>query len=144
MLNFITDVFQNPAKKHGIAVLLKGQEGTGKNRTTDLLRVMMGRDKFLQTASPANTLYGRFTRLLIVINESNGAENFAASDVIKDMITCDEFQSEGKGTNAYTMSCFARFMFTTNNDNCLRVNPDSRRFFVVEVSSELKGDTDYF
>jgi hypothetical protein len=60
------------------------------------------------------------------------------------MITCDEFQSEGKGTNAYTMSCFARFIFTTNNDNCLRVNPDSRRFFVVEVSSELKGDTDYF
>ena len=39
---------------------------------------------------------------MIVINESSGSDNFAANDIIKNMITCDEFQSEGKGTNAYT------------------------------------------
>ena len=90
------------------------------------------------------TLYGRFNRqregkILIVINESNGSENFAANDIIKDMITCDEFQSEGKGTNSYTMSCYARFLFTTNNENSLKVQPDSRRYVVIEVSSTLKG-----
>ena len=60
------------------------------------------------------------------------------------MITCDEFQLESKGVNAYTMTCCARFIFTTNNENCLRVNPDSRRYVVVEASSELKGNTEYF
>jgi hypothetical protein len=111
---------------------------------------MMGpKDRFLQTASPANTLFGRFNRvregkLLICINESSGGDNFAANDVIKDMITCSEFVSEGKGTNSYSIACFARFIFTTNNENCLRVNPDSRRFFVKEVSSALKGNHEYF
>jgi hypothetical protein len=60
------------------------------------------------------------------------------------MITCDQFVSEGKGTNAYTIGCFSRFMFTSNNDNCLKVNPDSRRYWVVDVSSELKGDATFF
>jgi hypothetical protein len=110
---------------------------------------MLGRARFLQTATPSTTLYGRFNgqregRVLIVINESSGSDNFAANDVIKDMITCDEFQLENKGVNAYTLSCCARFIFTTNNDNCLRVNPDSRRYVVVEVSSALKGNTGYF
>ena len=33
---------------------------------------------------------------------------------------------------------------TTNNENCLRVNPDSRRYVVIEASSALRGDTAYF
>lgn len=154
LLDWIAHIFQMPGKKTGIAILLKGEEGVGKNRMTDFLRALLGgscrsSSKFLQTATPATTLYGRFTRLregklLIVINESNASDNFTANDTIKDMITCDEFQSEGKNTNAYTINCVARFMFTTNNDNCLRVTPDSRRFVVIEVPSELKGNTAYF
>ena len=150
LLNWIAQIFQQPSVKTGIALLLKGEEGVGKNRVTDLLRAMLGpKECFLQTSSPSSTLYGRFTRLregklLIVINESSGSDNFAANDIIKDMITCDEFVSEGKGTNAYTVACFARFIFTTNNDNCLKINPDSRRYFVIEASSELKGNQDYF
>ena len=149
VLDWFAQIYQQPGKKTGIALLLKGEEGVGKNRLTDLHREMLGRDRFLQTATPGSSLYGRFNRqregrLLIVINESNGADNFAANDIIKDMITCDEFQSEGKGTNSYTMSCYARFIFTTNNENCLRVNPDSRRYVVLEVSSALKGNAPYF
>ena len=111
VLDWVAQIFQNPALKTGVAPLLKGEEGVGKNRFTDLIRAML-RDKFLQTATPSTTLYGRFTRqregkLLIVINESSGPDNFAANDIIKDMITCDEFLSEGKGTNAYTMNCYA-------------------------------------
>ena len=149
-LDWIAQIFQQPSVKTGIAVLLVGCEGAGKNRATDLLRLMMGsKDRFLQTASPANTLFGRFNsvregKILVVINESSGSDNFAANDLIKDMITCDEFVSEGKNTNSYAIACFARFIFTTNNENCLKVSPDSRRFFIKEVSSALKGNHDYF
>ncbi len=149
LLNWIAQIFKEPAIKRGIAILLRGEEGVGKNRFTDLLRAMMGDDAFLQTASPSNALYGRFTRLregkmLVVINEASGSDNFAADSLIKDMITSDQFLSEGKGSNAYPVSCFARFVFTTNNDNCLKINPDSRRYVVVDASSEMKGNTQWF
>ena len=150
VLDWVAQIFQQPSVKTGIAILLVGCEGAGKNRFSDLLRLMLGsKDRFLQTASPSNTLYGRFNRvregkLLIVINESSGSDNFAANDMIKDMITCDEFVSEGKGTNSYAIACFARFLFTTNNDNALKLTPDGRRYYVKEVSSALKGDYEYF
>lgn len=149
VIDWTAQLFQQFAVKTGIALLLRGEEGVGKNRWTDLLREMIGKDKFLQTADPSNTLYGRFTRLregkfLIVVNEASGKDNFAAQDKLKDMITCDQFVCEGKGTNAYDIECYARFIFTTNNDNCLKVNPDSRRYLVIDVSSEFRGNTDYF
>ena len=149
VLDWLAHMFQHPARKPGVALLLHGPEGVGKNRFTDLLRHMQGSDRFFQTASPAATLYGRFNRqregrILIVINEANGGENFAANDILKDMITCDEFVSEGKHTNSYTMRCFARFVFTTNNDNCLRVPPDGRRIVVIDASPERKGYAGYF
>ena len=149
VLDWIPQLFQEPARKPGIALILKGEEGVGKNRFTDLLRLMLGEDKFMQTVNPSSTQYGRFTRmregrLLITINEANGGDNFSANDTIKDMVTCDQFVCEGKGTNAYTMNCFARYVFTTNNDNAVKVNPDSRRYLVIDVSSELRGNTDFF
>ena len=149
VLDWLAQALQHPGVKSGIALVLKGEEGVGKNRFTDLVRLIVGLDKFLQTADPSNVLYGRFTRLregklFIIINEASGADSFAKNDIIKDMITCDQFISEGKGTNSYPMNCFARFIFTTNNSNCVRVSSDCRRYVIAEVSSELKGNTAYF
>lgn len=150
LLDWIAQIFQYPAIKRGTAVLLKGEEGIGKNCLTDLLREMVGRkDKFMQTANPSSCLFGKFTqmregKLLIVINESRGSDNHSSIDIIKDMITCDEFVCEGKNTNAYSINCFARFIFTTNNDNVMKLCPDSRRFLVIEGSSELKSNKEFF
>ena len=149
MLDWIAQIFQEPSKKSGVAVILKGEEGVGKNRASDLISAMVGKDKSLSTASPKSTLYGEFTalregRFLIVINEANGGDNFAANDIIKDMITSETFVCNGKNQNSYPIECYARFMFTTNNENCLKIESGSRRYFVIDVSSELKGDTEYF
>ena len=149
LLDWIAQIFQQPSKKTGIAILLKGEEGCGKNRCSDLVCRLLGSDKNLNTSSPKSTLYGDFTnlregRFLIVINEASGADNFAANDKIKDMITSETFVCNAKCIHPYTIECFARFMFTTNNDNCLKVESGSRRYQVIEVSSELKGNTEYF
>lgn len=149
VLDWLAQMFQQPAVKIGTALLLKGEEGTGKNRLTDLIGNMVGDAKFLQTANPATSLYGRFTqlregRVFIVINEASGADSFAKNDIIKDMITCSDFVCEGKNTNAYKINCYARFIFTTNNMNAIKLTPSERRFAVIETSSELKGNTDYF
>ena len=149
VLDWIAQIFQQPSRKTGIALLLKGAEGVGKNRLTDLLKLMLGDGLFLETAKPASVLFGRFSdarrgRFLIVVNEASGADNHAASDELKDMITSDTFVWEAKGRDGVQMRAYDRFVFTTNSANCLKINPDSRRFVVYEVSSELKGNASYF
>ena len=149
VLDWIAQIFQEPSRKTGIALLFKGAEGVGKNRLTDLLNLMLGDGLFLETANPGSVLFGRFTdarrgRFLIVINEASGADNHAANDLLKDMITSERFVWEAKGRDGMQMRAYDRFIFTTNNSNCLKINPDSRRYVVFEVSSELKGNTAYF
>ena len=148
-LDWTAQIFQQPSIKSGVAPLMKGEEGIGKNRWTDLISLMLGVDKSLNTASPKSTLYGEFTQLregkfLIVINEANGSDNFSANDLIKDMITSDTFVCNSKNIHSYSIECYARFIFTTNNDNCMKMESGSRRFWVIDASSELKGNTEYF
>lgn len=149
LIDWIAQIFQQPSHKTGIALLLKGAEGVGKNRMTDLIKLMLGDGLFLETAKPSSVIFGRFTearrgKFLIVINEANGADNHAASEELKDMITSATFIWEAKGRDGVQMRAYDRFIFTTNNENCLKINPDSRRYVVFEVSSELKGNTAYF
>jgi hypothetical protein len=149
VLDWVADIFQMPGRKSGVALILKGEEGVGKNRLTDLLRFMLGEDKFLQTAKPATCIYGQFTsqregRSLIVINEAKGSDSFSANDTIKDMITCDQFMCEGKFQNSYVMTSIERYIFTSNNENPVNVGPDSRRYVVINVSSEMRGNRAFF
>ncbi|KAG2487743.1 hypothetical protein HYH03_013588 [Edaphochlamys debaryana] len=149
VLDWSAQLFQEPSKKTGIALLFKGEEGSGKNIWTNIFKLMMGSDKFLETSKPSTVLYGQFTsarrnKVLICINEANGKENHANNDVLKDMITSETFVCEAKGENATMLRCYDRFIFTTNNDNPVALSPDSRRFVVFDVSSELKGNTEYF
>jgi hypothetical protein len=149
VLDWIAHIFQKPSKKNGIALVMRGEQGCGKNRATDLITYMLGQDKSLNTATPKTTLFGDFTQLregrfLIVINEANAGDNFTSCDIIKDMITSDTFVCNAKNQNAYSIDCYARFVFTTNNDNCIKLESGDRRFVIVDVSSELKGNTEYF
>ena len=149
ILDWIAQIFQQPSKKPGIALIFKGAEGVGKNRLTDLLHLMIGESAYLETAKPESVLFGRFTdarrnKFLIVINESSAKSNYPAMDQLKDMITATSFVWEAKGRDGVVLNCFDRLLFTTNNSSCVRVNPDSRRFVIFEVSSKLKGDTTYF
>lgn len=149
VLDWVAQILQQPSTKTGIALLLKGGEGVGKNRFTDLLKLLLGEGLFLETACPEHVLFGRFTdarlgKFLIVINEASGSDNHAASENLKDMITSQTFMWEAKGRDGVQMRAYDRFIFTTNNSNVLKINPDSRRYVVFEVSGELKGNTAYF
>jgi hypothetical protein len=149
VLDWLAQIFQQPGFKRGISILLVGKEGSGKNRGTDLGKLMVGEDKFLETSNPGNVLYGRFNdarrgKLLIVVNEATAKDNHASNDLLKDMITSQTFMCEGKGRDVVSQRCYDRYIFCTNNTNVLRINPDSRRYVVFEVSSKRVGDTRYF
>ncbi|GAX86006.1 hypothetical protein CEUSTIGMA_g13422.t1 [Chlamydomonas eustigma] len=148
-LDWLAHIFQFPSEKSGVAIILRGPEGAGKNRLTDLVGLMLGPDKFIETPSPEHVLFGQFNtlrrgRFLIAVNEVPSKGNHGYADKLKDMITSRTFNCEEKGRSPVPMNCFSRMIFTTNNDNVIKLDADSRRFVVVEVSGDLKGDTAYF
>lgn len=149
LLDWVAQILQQPSRKIGISIILRGDQGVGKNRFTDICCRLLGSDKSLETSSPQNILYGQYTslregRFLIVINEASGGDNIPFSGPLKDMITAPSFVSNAKYVNLYPMDCYARFIFTTNNDHCIKLEPGDRRFLIIDVSSELKDDAEFF
>jgi hypothetical protein len=47
---------------------------------------------------------------------------------------------EGKNANAYSLKSIERYIFT----NPVKVSADSRRYVVMQVSSEMRGNAEYF
>ncbi len=148
-LFFFAQILLEPSVKKGIALILKGVEGAGKNRLIDLIKLMLGVSRVLETSRPEHDLYARFNtarlnKFIVVINEAGGRVNHANDNLLKDMITATKFTLEAKGCDLVEMNCYSRYIFTTNNDNVVKVSSDSRRWVVTEVSSKLKGNTEYF
>jgi hypothetical protein len=146
---WVAQAFQQPGIKSGVAVVLFGSEGTGKNTLCDLVGRMMGDAKVMETSDPANKLCGRFNdarlnKFLVVLNEADPKVCHASSDQLKDMITARDFMMEGKGQPIVKRSCFARLVFTTNNENAVKVGPDSRRYVVMETTEAFKQDRAFF
>ena len=131
VINMFAQMFQEPSRKIGIALILKGLQGVGKNRLLDLIKVMMGFSKYLETSRPEHDIYGRFTdarrdKVLIVVNEASRRANVSNDDQLKDMITSETFTCEAKGRDQIKMNCFCRLIFTTNSDNIIKISQPER------------------
>lgn len=149
VLDWLAQIFQQPARKTEVALLLHGDQGVGKNRFTDWCTMLIGEDKCLNTSTPQTTLYGQYTNLregkyLVVINEASSSDNMPFSNQLKDMISSPSFVCNAKYVNQNETRCYDRFIFTTNNDQVIKIENGDRRFLPIDVSSELKGRADYF
>lgn len=149
LLKWLAQLIQEPGQLTGIAPIFLSEEGAGKNIFWDNFAKIIGKQYYYETADPVKDLFGRFCngrkhKLLIDLDEANGKDTFANSEVLKNMITSETFNYEQKGVDGITLQNFARFIFTTNNMMCAKITDNSRRYVVFEVSNELIGNASYF
>ena len=54
-------MFQKPGEMPRVALVLKGEQGIGKNSYTELLKRLLGDTLYFETSDPMNDLFGRFS-----------------------------------------------------------------------------------
>jgi hypothetical protein len=138
---------QNPDKKIGVAIVLKGGKGAGKTIVADFLQKIFG-VHFVRVSHERHFL-GNFNvhfehALLVNAEEAFWAGKKSAEGVLKDMITGDSIMIERKGVDSYQARNLLDVLITSNADWVVPVSHDERRYFVLEVSDEKVGDFDYF
>lgn len=149
LMNYISHMFQKPAEKVGIAILLQSQEhGTGKNRLTDFLMNCCGIDNTYK-ANKMEDICSKFNfhmqgKLLVVGDEIANYTSHKFADMLKAIITETIKAIEPKGKDPYIIQSFERYMFTSNNDFPFRVDKGDRRLLPLMVNPKKKGDTEYF
>lgn len=149
--NWIADLFQNPTRKPGVALIFSSElEGVGKDTLGDYVVGPLLGQYYHNITDHENEFFGRFTshlrnKLLIKLEEMN-YEVFAKNDdKLKGWITCKEKVFEEKGvTHPPAIPSYVRIMGTTNEACPVKLTKTFRRYVLVNPSPDHADDTPYW
>lgn len=147
LLRWMAHLVQHPEEKPGVALVLKGEKGTGKSVVAD----MLGRfcpSNYVKDAN-SDRILGKFngifqTALVYSFEEAFWSGDKKAEEHIKHIISDEKMTYERKGMDAIKGRNFTRFVICSNRDWVVPATPDDRRWFVLQVSRKYQQDAAYF
>jgi len=145
---FFAQMVQQPGDKPGVALALRGGQGTGKTLVGRYVGGLFPAHHVV--VSQPDHLTGRFNShleraLLIQAEEAFWAgDRAAAGGALKDLITSERMRIERKGIDTIEVRNNARLLITTNSRWAVPAGLDERRFAVFDVADTRKQDSQYF
>lgn len=142
ILNWISYILQNPGKKSMVSVVLKGNQGCGKNTFTDILcELMAGYSQ--PNVTKLEELTGTFNKVLencmfMVLNEMKSMKDSYIQniDALKSILTDPTYRINEKFEPTRTVENVCNFIFISNNSKPLLIPPNDRRYLVLNASSK--------
>ena len=147
LFGWMAQMVQEPRRKPGTAVVLRGGMGFGKSIVGETLGSLF-KPHFVQAESE-RYVTGQFNFhqaqcLLLLADEAVWAGDKAAEGRIKGLITSSSNMVERKGVDAVEVKNFMRLMMTSNNDWVVPAGKDERRFAIFDVNPRCAQQHDYF
>lgn len=147
LIGWMAYAIQNPGEPGQVAVVLRGNRGTGKGTTAQVFGSLWGRH-FLHVSS-AKHLVGNFNSHLrdcvfLFADEAFFAGDRAHESTLKTLVTEDTLPIEGKGVDVEVAGNHVHLLMASNSDWVVPAGVDERRFFVLEAADSRKQDVTYF
>ncbi|MER9628028.1 primase-helicase family protein [Mesorhizobium sp. M0296] len=148
VIGFFAQMVQRPGDKPGVALVLRGGQGTGKSIVGQCVGSLFPAHHVV--VSQPDHLTGRFNAhleraILVQAEEAFWAgDRAAAGGALKDLITSDRMRIERKGIDAIEVRNNIRLLVTTNSRWAVPAGTDERRFAVFDVADHRKQDAGYF
>ena len=147
LIGWLAYCVQNPGKQAEVAVVLRGLKGTGKGMVGQML-MRIFRNHSLHITNSKH-LVGNFNAhlvdaLFLFLDEAFWAGDKQGEGTLKALITERTIMIEPKGVDAFQMPNRLKILMASNNDWVVPASADERRYFVLDVSDERKGDIAYF
>jgi len=144
ILDYIAHLFQKPWDKPGVAIVVKGKKGSGKDTPFDALGRALG-NMFYNTGTPEKSVFSAFNgmmikNLLCKFEEATYSNGKANEDVLKYFITTPTLDVQQKNKDQFNVKNFSRFVFTSNHNVPVVVSDDERRYAFFETSNDRIGD----
>ena len=148
IIEWCADIVQNPTRKPGVAIALRGSEGTGKTVLGAILRTVLGPRNVLVNADK-DRLLGRFnsalaSKILIQAEETFFAGDARTTDALKHLITGQTLEIELKFGRSFEIDSFHRLLITSNHTQVVQASSEARRFVVCDVSDARRGELGLF
>lgn len=146
-LGWFAHIVQKPWEKPGVAFIVRGKKGRGKDTIMDYFGGLIA-DHHVKIANQEQ-MVGKFNAhqekaLVLHVEEGFWAGNKQAEGSLKHLITSEKVQIERKGIDSFSVDSYLRIFMSSNEDWVVPATSDERRYFVLDVSDERRGDHVYF
>ena len=147
LLDWMADVIQNPTKKPGVAIVLRGGSGTGKGTFASIFGSLFG-NHFLPLTE-AKHITGTFNShlmncLLLFADEAMFGGDEKAESALKTLISESTKEIEFKYQNTFIVPNYIHLIIASNKQYVIRLEGDDRRYFVLDVNKKVQKEHDYF
>jgi hypothetical protein len=147
VLGFLAHTVQRPWEKAGVALVLRGDEGTGKGFLANHVGALFPHHYVV--ISHAEHITGRFNAhhqqaLLMFVDEAFWAGDKKAEGVLKHLVTDETVTTELKHLDPITTRNVSRFIIASNEDWVVPAGLKARRWAVLDVADTRKEDRAYF
>ena len=148
VLGWFAHLVQRPGEKPGVALVLRGPKGAGKDTLAVVLSRIIGQRHVAHVTRP-EALTDRFnapfaTAMLGHVEEAYWAGDPSKKGALQALITAPTMPIEKKGIDPIEMPSFVRLLMTTNEDWAVPASADERRYAVFDVSPRHMQDPAYF
>jgi len=149
LLSYLAHLVQRPFELPGVALVLTGSQGTGKDTLFDFIgNKVLGEYNFADYTDNAsffdNYDTGRAGKFLAKLQEADTTYCRKFSSTLKGMITGKTQKYNPKGKPKFELPNCLRLVFTTNKENPFALEYAERRYVMFSVSREKQGDHDYW
>jgi hypothetical protein len=138
---------QHPGRPAETAIVMRGEEGTGKGLFAKILLNFFRDHGFHVTST--RQLTGNFNAhlldtLMVFADEIQLINDRAAVALLKTLVTESVITIEPKGVDSFSWRNATKLIISSNSDFVVPAGAHSRRFYMLDVSKERLGDEAYF
>lgn len=147
LIRWLAHMVQRPGEKPGVAVIVRGGKGTGKDTLGEYVGRML--EAYYVHASTMSQLTGRFNGhlkqcLFLHAEELEWDGSRTSDSTLKTLITASTMSFEDKGVRPIQARSFTRVYATSNADWVVPASDDERRYLVLEASDAHARDLAWF
>lgn len=147
LIGWMANAVQNPARPGQVAIVLKGEKGTGKSKFAKIFGNLFGQH-FLHIGNPKH-LTGNFNQhlrdsIVIFADEAIWAGDKQGESVLKMLVTEETLIIEGKGIDPICCPNFVHLIMASNHDWVVPAGNQERRYFLPTVSNGKAQDGKFF
>ncbi|MEO5338474.1 MAG: DUF5906 domain-containing protein [Magnetospirillum sp. WYHS-4] len=143
---WLADAIQNPVRRPGTALVLRGGQGIGKSFFAETFGMLFGQH-FIEVNNPRH-LVGNFNShlldKLVVFADEGSFETKVAQSTLKNLVTAPTLSIEPKGVDVIQAKNLLRIIIAGNHERLVAAAGDERRYLVLDVSDVHREDHAYF
>lgn len=141
LLDWLSHLVQCPEDVPGVALVLRGEKGSGKTILAYYIKAMLGH-RYSTIVTNSKHVFGKFNavlrnKLFVCLDDIHWSGMHDEESILKNMITGEELTLERKFADVEEVRSYMRVMIATNSAWAAPVGRMDRRFFVLDLPAWL-------